>query len=79
MFSLTSNSRNTFLENMMTGFIKACSEYSAGGNMKSPSDILEQIQWEVQCNWAPKDVVIKSFSVCGITQTDLAKISAALN
>ena len=24
MFSLTSNSRNIFLENMMTGFIKAC-------------------------------------------------------
>ena len=32
-----------------------------------------------KCNWAPKDVIIKSFNVCGITQDDLAKISATLN
>ena len=29
-------------------FYQGMFEYTAGGNMKSPSDILEQIQWEVQ-------------------------------
>ena len=47
-------------------------EYTAGGNMKAASHF-QQIQWVVQV-WSkvPKDVVIKSFDVCGITQDDPA-------
>ena len=29
-------------------FYQGMFEYTAGGNMKSPSHILQQIQWEVQ-------------------------------
>ena len=46
--------------------------------MKTPS-YFQQIQWVVQA-WSkvPKDVVIKSFDVCGITQDDPAKLSCHL-
>ena len=45
-------------------------EYTTGGNMKAPSHF-QQIQWVVQV-WSkvPKDLVIKSFNVCSITQDD---------
>ena len=54
-------------------------EYTAEGNMKSPSHSSSRLSGTYKCNWAPKDVVIKSFNVCGITQDDFAKISATLN
>ena len=54
-------------------------QYTAEGNMKSPSHSSSRFSGRYKCNWAPKDVVIKSFNVCGITRDDLAKISATLN
>ena len=78
MFSLTSNSRNIFLENMMTGFIKACLNIPLEVTWNHSMISSSRFNGRYKCNWAPKDVVIKSFCVCGITQTDLAKISATL-
>ena len=48
-------------------------EFTTGDNMKAPSHF-QQIQWVLH-TWSkvPKDVVIKSFDVCGITQDDPAK------
>ena len=54
-------------------------EYTAEGNMKSPSHSSSRFNGRYKYNWAPKDLVIKSFNVFGITQDDLAKISASLN
>ena len=57
----------------MIGFIKAC--FNITLEVISSS----RFSGRYKCNWAPKDVIIKSFNVCGITQDDLAKISATLN
>ena len=68
-----------FLGKYEDWFHQGMCEYNAGGNMKSPSHILLRFSGRYKCNWAPKDVIIKSLNVCGITQDDLAKISATLN
>ena len=70
--------RGYFREKYDDWFRQDVFEYTAGGNMKAPSHF-QQIQWVVQV-WSkvPKDVIIKSFDVCGITQDDPAKLSCYL-
>ena len=63
----------------MTGFIKACLNITLEVTLNHPVISSSRFSGRYKCNWAPKDVIIKSFNVCGITQDDLAKISATLN